>query len=74
MTLDQLTDGQPAIIRRISGKGAIRRRLMDMGFVKGSTITRVKAAPLGDPTDYFICGYHLSLRKSEAQLVEIDPC
>lgn len=74
MTLDQLESGQPATIRKIGGEGALRRRLMDMGLVKGSTIEMVKAAPLGDPIDYLVRGYHLSLRKSEAQLVEIELC
>lgn len=72
MTLDQLKDGQPATIRRLNGQGALRRRLMDMGLVKGSTIERIKAAPMGDPVEYLIRGYHLSLRSSEAQLVEIE--
>jgi len=74
MTLDQLTNGQPAKVRKIGGKGAIRRRLMDMGLVRGVDIEMVKAAPMGDPVEYLVRGYHLSLRKSEAQLVEIDPC
>lgn len=74
MTLDQLPANQPAVIRRVGGKGALRRRLMDMGFVQGTPIERIKTAPLGDPTDYLILGYHLSLRKSEAMLVEVEPC
>lgn len=74
MTLDQLESGQLATIRKIGGEGALRRRLMDMGLVKGSKIEMVKAAPLGDPIDYLVRGYHLSLRKSEAQLVEIELC
>jgi ferrous iron transport protein A len=72
MTLDQLENGQPATIRKIAGKGAVRRRLMDMGLVKGVSIEMVKAAPMGDPVEYLLRGYHLSLRKSEAQMVEID--
>jgi ferrous iron transport protein A len=74
MTLDQLKDGQPATVRRINGKGAVRRRLMDMGLVKGIGVEMVKAAPLGDPVEYLVRGYHLSLRKSEAQMVEIELC
>lgn len=74
MTLDQLQRGQPATIRRITGAGAVRRRLMDMGLVKGSGIEMVKAAPMGDPVEYLVRGYHLSLRKSEAQMVEIELC
>jgi ferrous iron transport protein A len=74
MTLDELESGQSATIRKIGGEGAVRRRLMDMGLIKGVTIEKVKAAPLGDPIDYLVRGYHLSLRKSEAQLVEIEKC
>ncbi|MCA9884772.1 MAG: ferrous iron transport protein A [Anaerolineae bacterium] len=74
MTLDQLQKGQPAKVLKITGKGAIRRRLMDMGLVRGVQVEMVKAAPMGDPVDYLVRGYHLSLRKSEAQLIEIDLC
>lgn len=74
MTLDQLTTNQAATVRRIAGTGAVRRRLMDMGLVKGIAIEMVKAAPMGDPVEYLVRGYHLSLRKSEAQLVEIELC
>lgn len=74
MTLDQLESGQPATVRKITGQGALRRRLMDMGLVRGVSIEKVKAAPMGDPVEYLVRGYHLSLRKSEAKLVEIDPC
>jgi ferrous iron transport protein A len=74
MTLDQLGNGQMATIRKIAGQGAVRRRLMDMGLIKGVSIEMVKAAPMGDPVEYLVRGYHLSLRKSEAELVEIDPC
>lgn len=72
MTLDQLETGQAATIRRINGAGQVRRRLLDMGLVRGSTIEMVKAAPMGDPIDYLVRGYHLSLRQSEAQLVEVE--
>lgn len=71
-TLDQLKPGQTARVRRLSGTGGIRRRLMDMGVVAGSEIEMLKAAPMGDPVEYRLRGYHLSLRKSEASLVEID--
>jgi len=74
MTLDQLENGQPATIRKVAGQGAVRRRLMDMGLVKGVGIEMVKAAPMGDPVEYLVRGYHLSLRKSEAELVEIELC
>lgn len=74
MTLDQLESGQPATIHKIAGQGAVRRRLMDMGLVKGVSIEMVRAAPMGDPVEYLVRGYHLSLRKSESELVEINLC
>ncbi|MBL8162614.1 MAG: ferrous iron transport protein A [Anaerolineae bacterium] len=72
MTLDQLQSGQLATVRAVGGKGALRRRLMDMGLVRGVSIELVKAAPMGDPLEYLVRGYHLSLRRAEAQLVEIE--
>jgi Fe2+ or Zn2+ uptake regulation protein/Fe2+ transport system protein FeoA len=74
MTLDQLDTKQTATVRRIRGEGAVRRRLMDMGLVRGVAIERIKAAPMGDPVEYLVRGYHLSLRKTEAALVEIELC
>ena len=71
-TLDQLGPGQAAKIKKICGQGALRRRLMDMGLVRGVEIPMLKAAPLGDPVEYQLRGYHLSLRKAEARLVEIE--
>lgn len=72
-TLDQLTPGQAATVTKIGGKGAIRRRLMDMGVTRGVEITAVKVSPLGDPVEYRLRGYNLSLRKSEAQMIEVMP-
>jgi ferrous iron transport protein A len=74
MTLNQLTNGQTAVVKKIAGEGAVRRRLLDMGLVKGVMVERVRSAPLGDPVEYLLRGYHLSLRRSEAELVEIEPC
>ena len=72
MTLDQLKPGQMARVRKVGGQGAVRRRLMDMGVVSGVQIELLKTAPLGDPLEYRLRGYHLSLRKAEAQAIEID--
>jgi ferrous iron transport protein A len=72
-TLDQLSPGGKARVKRISGQGAVRRRLMDMGLVGGVEIELIKAAPMGDPLEFLLRGYHLSLRKSEAQMVELHP-
>lgn len=70
-TLDKLTPGQSARVKKVGGEGAVRRRLMDMGVTSGIEISVVKASPLGDPVDYLVRGYHLSLRKAEAQLIEV---
>lgn len=72
-TLDQLRPGQKARVKRVGGQGAVRRRLMDMGMVNGVEVELLKAAPLGDPLEYRLRGYYLSLRKSEAQAIEIEP-
>jgi len=71
-TLDQLTPGETARVKRIGGQGVVHRRLMDMGLVKGVEVELVKAAPLGDPLEFRLRGYNLSLRKAEAQMVELE--
>ena len=70
--LDQWSPGKRARVKRVSGQGAARRRLMDMGLVGSVEIALVKAAPMGDPLEFVLRGYHLSLRKAEAQMVEIE--
>lgn len=72
-TLDQLATGHRAVITRINGQGALRRRIMDMGVTPGAEIEMVKTSPLGDPVEYLVRGYHLSLRRSEAQMIEVEP-
>jgi Fe2+ or Zn2+ uptake regulation protein/Fe2+ transport system protein FeoA len=72
-TLDQLLVGSTARVRRVGGRGIVRRRLMDMGLVRGVEIEFIKAAPMGDPLEFRVLDFHLSLRKTEAQLVEIEP-
>jgi ferrous iron transport protein A len=71
-TLDQLAPGQKALVKKVGGQGAVRRRLMDMGVVRGVEVELLKAAPLGDPLEYRLRGYLLSLRKAEARMIEID--
>lgn len=71
MTLDQLPIGQSANVAKLSGAPAIRRRLMEMGITTGTSIQAIRRAPLGDPLDVKVRGYHLSLRKEEAAAVEL---
>jgi ferrous iron transport protein A len=71
-TLDQLAAGQTAMVRKVSGKGAVRRRLLDMGLTRSAEIEMIKTAPLGDPIEYRVRGYNLSLRKSEARMIEVE--
>ncbi len=72
-TLDQMTEGQRAIVKGVKGEGTVRRRIMDMGITRGTEIEMVKASPLGDPVEYRVRGYRLSLRRSEAQMIEVEP-
>jgi ferrous iron transport protein A len=70
--LHLLRPGQRAIITRINGESTLRRRFIEMGIVKGETILIERNAPLGDPVEYFIKGYHLALRKEEAAYIEVS--
>jgi ferrous iron transport protein A len=70
-TLDKLAPGEIGKINRVFGKGPIRRRLVDMGLTSGAEIEMVKISPLGDPIEYRLRGYHLSLRRTEAELIEV---
>jgi len=70
--LHLLRPGQRAIITRINGESALRRRFIEMGIVKGETILIERNAPLGDPVEYFIKGYHLALRKEEAAYIDVS--
>lgn len=71
-TLKDLKPGEKAIVIRIGGEGAIRRRLLDMGVTRGAQVLVRKAAPLGDPIEVHIRGYELSFRKSEAENIIIE--
>jgi ferrous iron transport protein B len=72
-TLYDLSEGDEGIILKIKGRGQFRQRLSDMGFVAGRKISVIKKAPLRDPVEYSIMGYHVSLRNSEAQMIEVEP-
>jgi ferrous iron transport protein B len=72
-TLDQLKSGEKGILTKIKGRGAFRKRVMEMGFVRGKTVTVIKSAPLLDPIEYKILDYKISLRRNEASLIEVIP-
>lgn len=73
MRLSDLKPGETGVITKILGHGAFRKRVMEMGFVKGREVTMVLNAPLQDPVKYSLMDYEVSLRKAEAQLIEIVP-
>ena len=71
LTLDRLTVGSGAEVMGVQGPGDIAVRLLEMGFVPGTRVEMVKVAPLGDPVELRIRGYHLSLRRAEAARVRV---
>ena len=73
MKLSELKTGSVAIIVKVHGHGAFRKRLLEMGFVKGHVITVLLHAPLKDPIKYSILGYEISLRAAEASLINVVP-
>ncbi len=71
MKLSELKTGDKAVIVKVYGHGGFRRRIVELGFVRGKVVECVMNAPLNDPVDYRIMGYHISLRRSEAALIEV---
>lgn len=71
LTLRDVKIGETATVVKLHGEGAIKRRIMDMGITKGVVIKVVKVAPLGDPLEINVRGYELSLRKADADLIEV---
>ena len=71
-TLKQVKVGQTCTVKRVHGEGALRRRIMDMGITKGVDIYVRKVAPLGDPVEVTVRGYELSLRKADAEMIEVE--
>ena len=71
-TLKDLKVGEKAVVTRINGSGPVKRRIMDMGICKGVEVFVRKLAPLGDPMELNLRGYELSLRKADAEMIEID--
>lgn len=70
--LSDLVPGQRAKIIRVGGYGRARRRFMEMGLVSGETVLVERVAPLGDPVEFFVKGYHVSLRRDDAQYIEVQ--
>ena len=71
-TLKQVKVGSTVRVVKLHGEGALKRRIMDMGITKGVVITVRKVAPLGDPIEITVRGYELSLRKADAEMIEIE--
>ena len=70
--LNQLNPGQSGKIVRVGGRAVVRRRLLEMGLVRGETIAVERVAPLGDPVEFTIKGYHLSLRRQDIANIEVE--
>lgn len=71
-TLKEVRCGQTVTVSRLSGEGALRRRIMDMGITKGTQIFVRKVAPLGDPVEVTVRGYELTIRKSDAENILVE--
>jgi ferrous iron transport protein A len=71
MTLKDVACGQTVKVIKLTGEGPVKRRIMDMGITKGVEIYVRKVAPLGDPVEVTVRGYELSLRKADAQMIEV---
>ena len=71
-TLKQAKVGDTVTVVKLHGEGAVKRRIMDMGITKGVTVYVRKAAPLGDPVEVNVRGYELSIRKADAEMIEIQ--
>ena len=71
-TLKDAKIGQTVRVKKLTGDGAVKRRIMDMGITKGVEVYIRKVAPLGDPIEVTVRGYELSLRKADAELIEVE--
>ena len=71
-TLKNVAVGQTVTVKKLTGEGPVKRRIMDMGITKGVEIYVRKVAPLGDPVEVTVRGYELSLRKADAEMIEIE--
>ena len=71
-TLREIPIGESAVVVKLHGEGAVRRRIMDMGITKGTSVYVRKVAPLGDPIQVSVRGYELSIRKADAESIEVE--
>lgn len=71
-TLREVKSGETVTVVKLNGEGAVKRRIMDMGITKGCSVYIRKVAPLGDPVEVTVRGYELSVRKGDAQMVEVE--
>lgn len=71
-TLKDIKPGETAIVAKLRGEGPVKRRIMDMGITKGTEISVRKVAPLGDPMELTVRGYELSIRKADAEMIEME--
>lgn len=72
MNLKDVKVGETVTIKEVTGTGPVKRRIMDMGLTKGQSVYVRKVAPLGDPVEITVRGYELSLRKADAQMIEVE--
>jgi Fe2+ transport system protein FeoA len=73
MDLESIRPGGVVAVARVEAGGALRRRILEMGFVPGTLVRVVRYAPLGDPMEFVLHGYHISLRRSEARAILVRP-
>ena len=71
-TLKEVAVGQTVTVKKLTGAGPVKRRIMDMGITKGVEIYVRKVAPLGDPVEVAVRGYELSLRRADAEMIEVE--
>ncbi len=71
-TLREVSCGETVTVKKLSGEGPVKRRIMDMGITKGVAVYVRKVAPLGDPVEITVRGYELSLRKADAEMIEVE--
>ncbi|MBS5652370.1 FeoA family protein [Eubacterium sp.] len=72
MTLREVKTGETVKVKKLNGEGPVKRRIMDMGITKGVEVFVRKVAPLGDPIEVKVRGYELSIRKADAEMIEVE--